>query len=67
MTIRRLRYHRYGGPEVMRLEEYDPPTPAKGQVLVRVKAAAANAMDWKMRNGAPETIPYRGMGRPPTS
>jgi NADPH:quinone reductase-like Zn-dependent oxidoreductase len=49
--MKRLQYHRYGGPDVLALAEADTPTPGRGQVLVRVRAAAANAMDWKIRNG----------------
>jgi NADPH:quinone reductase-like Zn-dependent oxidoreductase len=49
--MKRVQYHRYGGPEVLRLEDVEPPRPGPGEVLVRMKAAAANAMDWKMRNG----------------
>ncbi len=49
--MRRLQYHRYGGPDVLTLGEARTPTPGRGQVLVRVRAAAANAMDWKIRNG----------------
>lgn len=49
--MRRLQYHRYGGPDVLALGDADTPTPGRGQVLVRVRAAAANAMDWKIRNG----------------
>jgi len=47
----RLQYDRYGGPDVLTLGEVDIPTPGRGQVLVRVRAAAANAMDWKIRRG----------------
>jgi NADPH:quinone reductase-like Zn-dependent oxidoreductase len=49
--MKRLQYHRYGGPDVLALEDAETPTPDRGQVLVRVRAAAANAMDWKIRNG----------------
>jgi NADPH:quinone reductase-like Zn-dependent oxidoreductase len=50
-TMKRVQYHRYGQPDVLVLEDADIPTPGRGQVLVRVRAAAANAMDWKMRRG----------------
>ncbi|WP_329061104.1 NADP-dependent oxidoreductase [Amycolatopsis sp. NBC_01480] len=49
--MKRLQYDRYGSPEVMRLAEFEPPRPGPDEVLVRVRAAAANALDWKMRNG----------------
>lgn len=49
--MRRLQYHRYGGPDVLALGDADTPTPGRGEVLVRVRAAAANAVDWKIRNG----------------
>ena len=49
--MKRVQYHRYGGPDVLSLDEAPTPAPGRGQVLVRVRAAAANAMDWKIRRG----------------
>ncbi|MFI8951476.1 alcohol dehydrogenase catalytic domain-containing protein [Streptomyces sp. NPDC053750] len=49
--MKRIQYHRYGGPELMRLEDFEPARPGLGEVRVRVRAAAANVMDWKIRNG----------------
>jgi NADPH:quinone reductase-like Zn-dependent oxidoreductase len=49
--VRALRIHSYGGPEAMRLEDAPPPVPGPGQVLVRVRAASVNPIDWKMRQG----------------
>jgi NADPH:quinone reductase-like Zn-dependent oxidoreductase len=61
--MKRIQYHRYGGPEVLRLEDFEPPQPGRGEVLVRVKAAAANAMDWKIRNGEMQLMTGRGFPR----
>lgn len=49
--MQRIQYHRYGGPEVMRLEAYELPALGKGEILVRVKAASINPLDWKLRHG----------------
>ena len=49
--MRAVRIHGYGGPQVMRLDDVPLPTPAAGQVLVKVSAASVNPIDWKMRRG----------------
>ena len=49
--MKALRIHGYGGPEVMRLEDAPRPVAKPGQVLVRVRAASVNPIDWKMRRG----------------
>lgn len=49
--MKAIQYHRYGGPDVMRLEEIPVPVPARGQVRVRVRAASANPADWSVRAG----------------
>jgi NADPH:quinone reductase-like Zn-dependent oxidoreductase len=40
-----------GGPEVLRIEEIPTPQPGEGQLLIRVRAAAINPIDWKYRRG----------------
>ncbi|TCC53626.1 oxidoreductase [Kribbella capetownensis] len=49
--MRAVRYHEYGGPEVLRLEEVAVPEPATGQVLVEVEAIGSNAIDAVLRRG----------------
>src|SRR5207237_474151 len=50
--------HETGGPEVLVLEEADRPEPGDGEVLVRVRAASVNPVDWKYRRGiAPKELP----------
>ncbi|MFC4998223.1 NADP-dependent oxidoreductase [Dactylosporangium cerinum] len=44
--------HSYGGPEVLRIAEVPVPRPARGQVRVRVAAAAVNPVDVQTRSGA---------------
>ena len=41
----------YGGPEVLRFEDYADPVPGPGEVLVRVAAASVNPIDYKRRAG----------------
>jgi NADPH:quinone reductase-like Zn-dependent oxidoreductase len=43
--------HQYGGPEVLKFEDYPDPVPGPGQVLVRVAAASVNPIDCKRRAG----------------
>jgi NADPH:quinone reductase-like Zn-dependent oxidoreductase len=43
--------HEYGGPEVLKFEEYPDPVPGPGEVLVRVAAASVNPIDYKRRAG----------------
>ncbi len=44
---------RYGGPECLTLTEIDPPVPAEGEVLVRVRATSINPYDWHFLRGEP--------------
>jgi NADPH:quinone reductase-like Zn-dependent oxidoreductase len=43
--------HQYGGPEVLKFEDYPDPVPGQGEVLVRVAAASVNPIDYKRRAG----------------
>ncbi len=43
-----------GGPDVLTLEEVERPEPGEGEVLVRVRAASVNPIDWKYRRGLVE-------------
>ena len=61
--MKRIQYHRYGGPEELRMEEVALPEPGRGQIRVRIKAAAANPMDWKIRNGELKTMTGRRFPR----
>jgi NADPH:quinone reductase-like Zn-dependent oxidoreductase len=43
--------HEYGGPEVLKFEQYPDPVPGPGEVLVRVAATSVNPIDYKQRAG----------------
>lgn len=45
--------HKYGGPEVLKLENVEMPVPKKNEVLVKVKANSANPADWHIMRGSP--------------
>ena len=49
--MKAVRFHEYGGPEVLRYEDVDRPRPAAGQVLIRVAATSFNPVDAAMRSG----------------
>jgi NADPH:quinone reductase-like Zn-dependent oxidoreductase len=49
--MKAVRFHEYGGPEVLRYEDVDRPRPAAGQVLVRVAATSFNQVDAGIRSG----------------
>lgn len=44
--------HEYGPPSTLIYEDFDDPTPGRGEVLVRVHAVSINPVDFKMRSGA---------------
>jgi NADPH:quinone reductase-like Zn-dependent oxidoreductase len=58
-------YYGYGGPEVLRHTELEPPTPADDHILVNVHAAAVNPLDWHVLRGTPYLMRIgSGFGKP---
>ena len=51
--MKAVRFHEFGGPEVLKYEDVPDPQPRKDQVLVRVKACALNHLDLFIRKGLP--------------
>lgn len=49
--MRAIIQEQYGGPEVLTLGERPDPKVAPGEVLIRVKAAGVNPVDWKLGAG----------------
>lgn len=51
-------YARFGGPELLNIGDLPMPELAPGEVLVRVRAAGVNSLDWKVREGLLKSRPY---------
>ena len=57
--MRAIQIHQYGGTEMLKLEEVDTPQINSDDILIKVKTAAVNPVDWKIREGyLQEFIPY---------
>lgn len=56
-SMKAIRLHEFGGPEVLRHEEVPVPEPESGEVLVRVRAVGVNPPDWYAREGMPDVPP----------
>ena len=51
--MRCVRIHEHGGPEVLKVQEEDPPRIRSDEALVRVKASGMNHLDLWVRRGVP--------------
>ncbi|WP_433281340.1 NADP-dependent oxidoreductase [Pseudonocardia xinjiangensis] len=61
--MKAVRFHEYGGPDVLRYEDVDQPVPSAGQARVRVAATTFNGVDGNIRAGLmqgpmPLTLPH---------
>ena len=59
--MRAVRFHEFGGPDVLRVDEVDDPTPGAGQVVLQVGACALNHVDCDIRAGTsrfPFELPF---------
>lgn len=49
-------YHSYGSPDVLKCEEIEKPVPKDNEVLIKVRAASVNPLDWHFMRGTPYFI-----------
>ncbi|MFE4633184.1 NADP-dependent oxidoreductase [Streptomyces sp. NPDC056773] len=54
--MKAITYTAYGTPDILTLTEVPEPKVAPGEVLVRVKAAGVNPVDWKLASGYLDSI-----------
>ncbi len=46
-------YTRYGPPDVVQITEVEKPVPKEDEVLLQVRAASVNPLDWRLMRGVP--------------
>lgn len=59
--MRAVRFHEFGGPEVLRLEEVPDPVAGRGEVVIDITASALNHLDVDVRQGVsrfPVELPF---------
>ena len=49
--MKAVRAHQFGGPEVMKLEDFPTPQPGPAQARVKIEAAGVNFIDIYQRSG----------------
>ncbi len=60
--MKAVRIHEDGGPDVLRYEEIPDPEPARGEVLIELRAAGLNHLDIWIRKGLPSVPKPRILG-----
>ena len=55
--MKTIRVHKFGGPEVMTLEQMPDPKPGHNQVLIRVRAIGVNPVETYLRSGSNPALP----------
>jgi NADPH2:quinone reductase len=59
-TMKAIRIHQHGGPEVLRYEDIQAPEPGPGEALVEIHVSGVNFVDTYVRSGLykPPSIPF---------
>jgi NADPH2:quinone reductase len=55
--MKAIRVHKFGGPEVLQLDDVPDPKAGPGQVLVRIKASGVNPVETYIRSGSYTSLP----------
>jgi len=62
--VKAVVYDRYGSPDVLHVEDVPVPSPAAGQVRVRIAATSLNLSDWEGLRGSPAYARLGGLRHP---
>jgi NADPH:quinone reductase-like Zn-dependent oxidoreductase len=66
--MKAIRFYRYGPPDVLEFADIDVPPVGDDEVLVRVRAASVNPLDWHFMRGSPYLVRVMaGLSRPRAS
>ena len=55
-------YYSYGSPDVLQLKEVEKPVPKDDEVLIKVRAASVNPLEWHFMRGKPLFMRLMGIG-----
>ncbi|TCN39119.1 zinc-binding alcohol dehydrogenase family protein [Kribbella orskensis] len=62
--VKAVVYDRYGSPDVLQVEDVPVPSPAAGQVRVKIAATSVNLSDWECLRGSPAYARIGGLRVP---
>lgn len=54
--MRAIQYTEYGAPDVLQFTEVERPAPGNDEVLLRIRAASVNPLDWHFMRGTPYIV-----------
>ncbi|MBV8807539.1 MAG: NAD(P)-dependent alcohol dehydrogenase, partial [Acidobacteriaceae bacterium] len=58
-------YEGFGSPDILRCQDIEKPAPGENEVLIKVRAASINPLDWKLMKGGPFLVRILlGLGKP---
>ena len=55
-------YYSYGSPDVLEFKEVEKPVPKENEVLIKVRAASVNPLEWHFMRGKPYFMRLMGIG-----
>jgi NADPH:quinone reductase-like Zn-dependent oxidoreductase len=54
--VKAIVYRRFGSPDVLEYDDIDKPSPGDDQVLIKIRAASVNPLDWRLMRGKPYIV-----------